>query len=412
MIPVLHAPTSAAALGRLRQRYETELFERVLPFWERHSPDRAHGGTFNNLDRDGTVYDATKHVWLMGRQAWLFSKLYRTVEARPEWLALARLGVEFLRAHAVRPDGRVYFHLAQDGNPVYLQRKIFSECFTAMALAEHARAADRPELMREAEAMLGRIVEWADDGEKVGRPNLAGQPPAVTLAVPMILLNLIEEIAGDGWAAYRPEVERLLARVRLHVRDMPGGIAGGVEVRETVAPDGALLDGPAGRLLNPGHAIEAGWFVQHWAQRLARPDLSTLALDVVRSSYRAGWDAEHGGLFYFLDADGHSPTALEWSMKLWWPHCESLYAHLLNASLTGDPGDWAAFEQVDAYTFAHFPDPEFGEWFGYLGREGRVTHRFKGGPYKGCFHVPRALLLCWERLGAMEAFARAQPKAG
>ena len=382
---------------RLRQRYETELFERVLPFWERHSPDPA-GGTFNNLDRDGSVYDTTKHVWLMARQAWLFSKLYRAVEPRPEWLAVAASGVEFLREHAVLEGGTCFFHLARDGAPIYRQRKIFSECFVTMALAEHGRAAERPELVAEAEAMLEKIFHWAEDPTEIGRPVLSGQTPAISLAIPMILLNLIEEVAGDDWARYGLEVDGLLDRVRLHVHALEDGL----EVRETVAPDGSLLDSPEGRLLNPGHAIEAGWFVQHWAQRLERGDLSALALETVRASYRRGWDDRHGGLYYFLDAEGHSPTALEWSMKLWWPHCEALYAHLLGATLAGSAEDWSSFLEVDAYTFSHFPDPEHGEWFGYLDREGRVTHQFKGGPYKGCFHVPRALWLCWERLVALE----------
>ena len=409
MIPVRHVPADAATLARLRTRYETELFERVLPFWERHSPDRERGGTFNNLDRDGTVYDTTKHVWLMGRQAWLFSKLYRTVEQRPAWIELAARGVEFLREHAMRPDGRVFFSLARDGRPVYQQRKIFSECFTALALAEHGRAADRPGLVAEATSLLAQILEWAETGPIEGRPRLDGQAPSSALAVPMILLNLIDEIAGESWTDYRPEVDALLDRVQLHVERQPDAPSSweSVVVREAVAPDGSRLDGPDGRLLNPGHAIEAGWFVQHWAQRLGRPELGELAVDVVRSSHRTGWDAEHGGLTYFLDAEGHSPTALEWSMKLWWPHCEALYAHLLDASLTGDDADWDAFLETDAYTFAHFPDPEHGEWFGYLDREGRPTHRFKGGPYKGCFHVPRALWLCWDRLRQLEAAAPA-----
>ncbi len=417
--PVTLPPSaSGAALRALRQRYETELFDRVVPFWERHSPDPIHGGTFNSLDRDGTLYDTTKHVWLMGRQAWLFSTLYRTVEQRDSWLALAASGVEFLREHAVRDDGMVYFHLARDGAPIYRQRKIFSECFTAMALAEHGRAADRPELTREAETMLENIFRWAEDPTPIGRPSLPGQRPAISLAVPMILLNLIEEVAGDDWRRYSAEIDRLLARVRLHMREVPASGAGSagdanetsasgargsrIEVRETVAPDGSLLDGPEGRLLNPGHAIEAGWFVQHWAQRLGDQELSALALRVVADAYARGWDTEHGGLYYFLDADDHSPTALEWNMKLWWPHCEALYGHLLGASLTGSADAWAAFEQTDHYTFSHFPDPEHGEWFGYLDREGRRTHRFKGGPYKGCFHVPRALLLCSRRLAEME----------
>ena len=111
-----------------------------------------------------------------------------------------------------------------------------------------------------------------------------------------------------------------------------------------------------------------------------------------------GWDAEHGGLLYFLDAEGRAPIQLEWDMKLWWPHCEALVALLMLYTLERDPADWERFMRVKDYAFAHFPDPAHGEWFGYLNRRGEVTHTFKGGPYKGCFHVPRALWLCWRLL--------------
>lgn len=388
----------AALRTRYRDQYEHELFERVIPFWERHAPDPEHGGHFNNLDRDGTVYDTTKHLWMQGRLVWMFSKFYRTVEARPSWLAMARSGMDFLRKHAVRPDGRVYFSVTADGRPVYLQRKIFTECFYIMALAEYARAAEEPELLREAYEALETMWEWAWDWTKVGRPAHEGQVPSQALAVPMLLLNLIEEVAGDDFETYRVEVDDCIRRTALHVH------ADTQRVYEIVAPDGACLDGPEGRLLTPGHAIEAGWFLQHWAQRLGRPDVQQQALDMVRWSFDNGWDKEHEGLFYFVDAEGYSPVPLEWSMKLWWPHCEALYAHLLDYFLTGDSSDLAAFEAVDRYSFERFADPEHGEWFGYLDRQGAVTHRFKGAPYKGCFHVPRALWLCLRVLDEQPAW--------
>jgi N-acylglucosamine 2-epimerase len=206
----------------------------------------------------------------------------------------------------------------------------------------------------------------------------------------------MEELIDGDARRYSAQVEECLRLVRLHVRPEER------LVLETVAPDGSTLDSAEGRLLNPGHAIEAGWFLQHWAGRLGRTDLSREAVDIVRWSFDRGWDEEHGGLFYFLDAKGHSPLPLEWSMKLWWPHAEALYAHLLDYSLTGDPVDWEAFRRTDAWTFSHFPDPAHGEWYGYLDRHGEVTHRFKGGPYKGCFHVPRALWLCWRLLRKLE----------
>jgi N-acylglucosamine 2-epimerase len=380
----------------LRLRYETELFEHVIPFWERHSPDPQHGGFYNCLDRDGSLFDTTKHMWLQGRQVWMFSTLYRTVEQRPKWLAMAKSGLDFMLRHAVREDGRVYFALAADGRPVAQQRKIFSECFFVMAMAGYARATGDAALLADARDRLAWIWERAFDWTTVGRPSFDGQTPTSMLAVPMILLNLIEEVAGDDWRDYRTEVDDCVRKIRLHVHEDLH------VVFENVAPDGSLIDSPDGRLLNPGHAIEAGWFLQHWAQRLDDPEMGRLATDMVRWSFDRGWDHQYEGIFYFLDQSGFSPVPLEWPMKLWWPHCEALYAHILNYSITGEDRDLDAFRLVDDYAFRHFSDPAHGEWFGYLDREGRVTHRFKGGPYKGCFHVPRALLLSRNVLMTLE----------
>ena len=85
-------------------------------------------------------------------------------------------------------------------------------------------------------------------------------------------------------------------------------------------------------------------------------------------------------------------------MKLWWPHCEAMIAFALAFVTTHERKYLDEFVRVSEYAFSHFVDAEHGEWYGYLNEEGRVTHRFKGGPYKGCFHVPRALLMCSELL--------------
>jgi len=382
-----------------RRKYEQELLENVIPFWEKHSPDWKHGGYFNCLDQDGTVYDSTKHIWLQGRQVWIFSKFYRDIESKPEWLTMARLGADFLQNYAIREDRRVYFSVTAAGKPIYQQRKIFSECFSIMALAEFARASEQPQLLKEAKLDLENVWDWAQDWTKVGRPQYSGQTPAQSLAVPMILLNLIAEVAEEDTPAYQREVDDCIHRLRRHIHPETK------TVYETVTPEGQLINSSEGRLINPGHAIEAGWFLQHWAQHLQQPALSETAIEMIRWSFERGWDAEYGGIYYFLDAQGYSPTPLEWFMKLWWVHCEALYAHLLNFSLTGERADWEAFQHVDAYIFSHFRDPKYGEWFGYLDRAGNVTHRFKGGPYKGCFHVPRALWLCWRLLEKLEKSA-------
>lgn len=379
-------------VSRYKNLFEEELFEKVIPFWVKHSPDYEHGGYYNCLDRDGTPYDKRKHIWLQGRQAWMFSKFYNKIEPNPKWLEIAKLGVDFLREHAINDDGRVYFAMNEEGQPLWRQRKIFSECFYVMALAEYGRAADRPDLIKEAEEELERIWEWSSDLTQVGRPHYEGQIPSRSLTIPMIMLNVFEEVTGGKPGNYRPEIEECIERMFMHL-DEDRKI-----IYETIHQDGSPLDTIEGRLLSPGNTIEASWFLQHWADHLDRPDIRENAIKMTRWSFNKGWDDEHGGLFYFMDADGYSPTELEWDMKLWWPHTEALYASLLNYSITGDTQDLEMFEQVQEYTFNHFPDDEHDGWYGYLNRHGEVTHRFKGAPYKGFFHVPRCLWHCWQLL--------------
>ncbi|HEY5228096.1 MAG TPA: AGE family epimerase/isomerase, partial [Opitutaceae bacterium] len=174
-------------------------------------------------------------------------------------------------------------------------------------------------------------------------------------------------------------------------------------LHEHAAPNGEKLDCFDGRLINPGHGIEAMWFMMDIAERREDRGLAERAVDVALSTLELGWDPEMGGIFYFMDSQGHPPQQLEWDQKLWWVHMETLVALLKGYRLTGREACWSWYEKVHEYTWKHFPDPEFGEWYGYLNRRGEVLLPLKGGKWKGCFHVPRGLYLCmreFERLGS------------
>lgn len=383
--------STAQRLEQLRKKYHNELHERVIPFWMKNSLDYENGGYFNCLDRDGSVYDTTKHMWLQGRQVWMLSKLYNTY-GNEEFLKAATLGAEFLRKHGKTENLRVYFSLTKEGTPVFMQRKLFSECFYAMALAEYARAVKSEKIKAESREMLMAIFRYADDIMLVGRPVFAGAPATSSLAIPMILLNLIAEIAEPNETTFADREEWCVKQLDKHIRPELK------RVLETVKADGSLLDSPEGRLLNPGHAIEAGWFLLDYAKKKNNADLKAKAFNMINWSMDHGWDKEFGGLFYFQDLKGYSPVQLEWNMKLWWPHCEALVALIKCYNETKNETYLQQFEEYTAYTFKHFSDPEYGEWYGYLDRQNVVTHRFKGGPYKGFFHVPRALFLCLNQL--------------
>lgn len=368
--------------------YQQELLDNVVPFWQRHAIDRQCGGFFTCLDRRGELYSTDKYLWLQGRAVWMFARLHGQVDSSRGWLDLAVQGADFLRQYGRdKTTGRVYFSLTRDGRPMHIQRKIYAEVFYQLAMTEMARATGRDEYLDEARRMFWMILDLWRNPQKLGRPLLAGTPRGSTLADPMVFLSMIEELSSldDD-----PQYERLAEEMtELALRHVQGDRR---LVLENVDPDGKPVDSPWGRLMNPGHAIEMGWFLIHLARRTGNQELTATALKIIDWSMEVGWDKEYGGLYYYLDADGRPPMPLEWSMKLWWPMTEALYALLLAWRVSGDQRYLALHRQVHDWSWQHLRDEQYGEWYGYLDRQGRPTNELKGGAYKGFFHLPRALL--------------------
>ncbi len=374
--------------------YRAGLLDDVLPFWITHAVDRECGGFITSLDRDGTILDTDKSVWQQGRFTWLLGKLYNCVEQRPEWLELARHGGDFLDRWCFDPaDGRMWFHLTRDGRPIRKRRYAYSESFAALAYGELARATGEARYAEQAERCFRRFID-----HNLQPPPLAAKftdtRPTRGLGFPMITINTAQELrASIGLSDADDWIDRSIDTIRTyHVKEE-------IEcVMETVGRDGELIDHFEGRMLNPGHAIEAAWFVLREARHRGDDELLQLGCRMLDWMWRRGWDAEYGGILYFVDVRG-LPVQEYWhDMKFWWPHNETIIATLLAYLLTGEPryAEWHA--EVHAWSYAHFPDAEHGEWFGYLHRDGRRSVRLKGNHWKGPFHLPRMQLLCWQWL--------------
>jgi len=381
-----------STFSKLSELYRRSLLDDVIPFWEKYSPDQEHGGYFTCLHRDGSVFDTDKFIWLQARQVWTFSMLYNRVEPRIEWLALAKHGADFLRTHGQALDGNWYFSLTREGNPLVQPYNIFSDCFAAMAFGQYALAAQDDEATSLAQSTYKNILRRQENPKGTYNKLVPGARPLKNFALPMILCNLTLEME------HLLTLEEVESTIDVCINTVMNDFLDPKTnlVVENIARNGSRVDSFEGRLINPGHAIEAMWFIMDIAQRRGIPALIEKAVDVTLSMLEFGWDNECGGVFYFLDRLGHPPQQLEWDQKLWWVHMETLVALALGYSLTRRTDCWAWYERVHAYTWEHFPHPEHGEWFGYLNRRGEVLLPLKGGKWKGCFHVPRGLYRCWK----------------
>ncbi|MGK7952698.1 MAG: AGE family epimerase/isomerase [Xenococcaceae cyanobacterium] len=378
---------------QLVELYQNELLQKVIPFWEEYSLDWQEGGYFTCLDRKGKVYDTDKFIWLQNRQLWTFSLLYNRLEPKEEWLKIADNGASFLANYGRDDEGNWYFALNRQGKPLVQPYNIFSDCFAAMAFSQYALASGKSSAKEIALQAYHNVLRRKHNPKGKYNKSYPGTRPLKNLAVPMILANLSLEM---DWLLQSDELENILNQTVTEVMEDFLDSANGL-IYENITADGSHLDCFDGRLINPGHGIEAMWFLMDIASRRDHLSLINRAIDAVISTLNFAWDKEYGGIYYFMDVDGHPPQQLEWNQKLWWVHLETLVALSMGYRLTKREECWSWYKKVHEYTWQHFADPEYGEWFGYLDRRGEVLLNLKGGKWKGCFHVPRALYLCWQQ---------------
>ena len=379
---------------KLAQQYKSELLDRVMPFWMEHSIDKEMGGYFTCLERDGEVFDTDKFVWLQGREVWMLATLYNKVEKKAEWLEAAIQGAEFLKRHGHDGSLNWYFALDREGHPLVEPYNIFSYTFAVIAFGQLALATGNEEYAEIAKRTFDIVLSKVDNPKGKWSKAAPGARELKSFALPMILCNVALEIEP---LLDKDFLDRTIATCVHEVMDVFYRPELGLIV-EHLGTDGQLVDCMDGRLLNPGHAIEAMWFIMDLGKRLGDKALIEKAVQIALQEVEYGWDKQYGGIFYFMDRLGHPLQQLEWDQKLWWVHIETLITMIKGYELTGNEKCLEWFERVHEYVWSHFMDPEHPEWFGYLNRRGEVLLTLKGGKWKGCFHVPRGLMQVWQSL--------------
>jgi N-acylglucosamine 2-epimerase len=381
-------------LRKYANQYRDELLESVVPFWLNNSMDKVSGGYFTCLDRRGEVFDTDKFMWLQGREVWLFSMICNRIEKKQEWLDMALHGAGFMKKYGMDAQGNWYFSLTREGKPLIQPYNIFSDCFAAMAFSELYKATGNEEYKTIALNTFKNILKRQENPKGIYNKAYPGTRPLKSFSLPMILCNLsliMEDVLGTDHV--NKTIQPLINEVMNVFYNKESGL-----ILENVTPEGNFSDSFEGRLLNPGHTNEAMWFMMDLAVRNKDKSLIDKCIEILLRSTENGWDKKHGGIFYFLDIKGHPLQQLEWDQKLWWVHIETLISMAKGYCLTGNKAckDW--FETIHEYTWNHFKDPEYPEWFGYLNREGLPLLELKGGKWKGCFHVPRGLFEVWKIL--------------
>ncbi|RKW61857.1 MAG: N-acylglucosamine 2-epimerase [Prevotella sp.] len=381
--------------------YKEDLTQNIMPFWMKYGVDKKNGGVYTCVDRDGSLMDTTKSVWFQGRFAFVCAYAYNHIEKNEEWLAAAQSTIDFIEKYCFDNDGHMYFSITHDGRPLRKRRYVFSETFAAIAMSEYALASgDR---------------SYADKAVKIFKDTLRflSTPgfltpkfePEVKLqghSIVMILINVASclRLVSDDPILTR-QIDESIEKLKKYFMH-PEFKA----LLESVGPNGEFIDTNMTRLINPGHCIETAWFIMEEAKtRNWNKDLTDMALTIFDWSWDWGWDKSYGGIINFRDCRNLPVQDYSQDMKFWWPQCETIIASLYAYLATGDDEYIYRHQRISEWTYAHFPDAKYGEWYGYLHRDGRVAQPAKGNLFKGPFHIPRMMIksytLCKEILDKM-----------
>ena len=384
---------------QLAQQYKSELLDRVMPFWMEKSIDKEFGGYFTCLERDGEVFDTDKFIWLQGREVWMLSTLYNKVEKRQEWLDAAIQGAEFLKKYGHDGNLNWYFALDREGNPLVEPYNIFSYTFAVIAFGQLSIATGNQEYAEIAKKTFDIVLSKQENPKGKWCKASPGARALKSFALPMILCNVALEIES---LLDKDFLDKTIETCVHEVMDVFYRPELGLIV-EHLGTNNEMVDCMDGRLLNPGHAIEAMWFIMDLGKRLGDDALIQKAVKIALAEVEYGWDKEYEGIFYFMDRLNRPMQQLEWDQKLWWVHIETLITMIKGYELTGNEQCLEWFQRIHDYVWSHFMDPEYPEWYGYLNRRGEVLLTLKGGKWKGCFHVPRGLMQVYQSLERIAA---------
>ncbi|MFI3257134.1 MAG: AGE family epimerase/isomerase, partial [Spirochaetales bacterium] len=262
----------------LAQEYCERLTKKILPFWLKYGIDTVHGGIYTGLDRDGSLIETDKSVWFQGRALWTFATSVSFLKEREkkcgedhstliqECLSACENLIAFIEKYCTdESDGRMYFRLTADGQPVIKRlRYAFSESFAVVGYAAYACASGKAEYAQKAFDMFNTMQNILASPDLLVPKFNATTRPSRGFGLPMILLNTTAELRL-AFEQFSPEkvdfctefINNLLEEIKTYFVKEDLKV-----VLEQCAYDGSVQhDHLEGRQLNPGHAIEGAWFI-------------------------------------------------------------------------------------------------------------------------------------------------------
>lgn len=353
------------------------LFDRALPLWRCHGADTTWG-YHESLTQTGEPTGAPRRLRVHARQAHAFGVAGMHGWNGP-WRSAVEHGLRALERYA-RPDGLYRTLVTVDGETADDRAVLYDHAFVLLALAAAHRAFDgSPEPRATALRTLDRLEELSAHPEG-GFRELNGDlhqhsNPHMHLLEAMLTWCEIEPFGR--WSRLADGIAQLALRRLIDPRSGA--------VLEHFAADWSRLDGPIGRIVEPGHQYEWAWLLMRWSA-LKREPIPPAVWRMVRFAERYGWDPKRGVAVNMIAASG---LVLDPAARLW-PQTERLRLARAAMRTTGDV-DYEKMAVVSERAIAAYLSTEMtGLWRDAMLADGS----FDSGPApaSSLYHLVGAIL--------------------
>ena len=382
-------------IGDIARDYRRQLMDEIIPFWEDRVLDKKHGGYFNYFTREGNLYDTLKPGWFIGRTMHTFALFYNEIEKRDKWLDIASAGRKMMDGSFYAGHGRFNKMLDQKGKVLEGTTSIFTDCFAIKGLYEYIVACGNSQ---QADLQLAeKLSHHLFENMKSANVQRTECPPGLQKhAMTFMSLVVAQESRRVLEDKYQYVIDECIQRSLYAFASDEHHAA-----FEYIGIDGKPVLEGAGRILDPGHTMEALWFAMEEGIHSGNNEIIKRAGQILDWVIDRSYDETYGGFYHLSDIDGktekleavdYGPVKADWNCKIWWVQCEALLALAMSAVLNNNERHWQYFLKQREFTESAFRDKEYGEWYSFTQPDGKLMCNLKGFAGKGPYHVPRCIL--------------------
>lgn len=436
------------------QSVKKELFEDILPYWNKYSRDTKNKGFYGAIsNEDVQDSECQRSIVMTSRFLWTYSAVARMTK-NSEYLEMADFAYDVIVNKYFDKDyDGVYWSVMPDGTPKVSKKQIYGEAFCCYGLSEYAAAVKELRENKGGESLpLAAACQQSSATPSNGEDPVT--PPALSeeaMNHALDIFNLLEKYARDyddgGYVEARARNWDVTDDMILSSKDMncPKSMNTNLHVMEAytnlyrtlpvVFADGKAIRSEVGEsladlvrvtvefILQPnahlamffdmnwkpladeisyGHDIEASWLLWEAACELKDEELKSEIRDtVIRVAEVAldeGFDHENGCMENFLKDNG----TVRDRTRVWWNQAEAMNGFYNAWEMTGDKKYADACEKQWQWILNHQVDKVHGEWWASLDSDGNpILKENKGGNWKTSYHNGRTCMELLRRSGSI-----------